>query len=102
MSLLKTITRRSFQIAFKLNTQTKNVFNTTRRFKSHNFNYKQQYGKKSFAKPVVTIGFLGWLFGNSVDYESVRKDIIDILEDYGMFCRKAFFNSNFRFQNFFL
>jgi len=29
----------------------------------------------------VTVGFLGWLFG-STDYDAIRKDIADIMEDY--------------------
>lgn len=30
----------------------------------------------------VSLGFLGFLFGSSVDYDQVKKDIIEIFDDY--------------------
>lgn len=80
MSLLKSALKRSFQTSFKLNSQNNTLLNTTRRFQSsysRNFNYG-----KSYTKPVVALGFLSWLFGSSVDYNAVRNDIVEVLEDY--------------------
>jgi len=49
------------------------------------FQYQSgQYTKRFLSKPYtapVTVGFLGWLFG-SIDYDAVKKDIVDILDDY--------------------
>jgi len=47
-----------------------------------NYRYqRQQYHFKTIQRPVV-YGFLGWLFGTSVDYDAVRKDIKTLLDDY--------------------
>ena len=51
----------------------------------HTMQYQsQQWTRRFMTRPYtapVTIGFLGWLFGG-VDYNAVKKDIAEILEDY--------------------
>eukprot|EP00486_Rosalina_sp_Unknown_P011157 CAMPEP_0201577670 /NCGR_PEP_ID=MMETSP0190_2-20130828/24150_1 /ASSEMBLY_ACC=CAM_ASM_000263 /TAXON_ID=37353 /ORGANISM="Rosalina sp." /LENGTH=311 /DNA_ID=CAMNT_0048009939 /DNA_START=71 /DNA_END=1006 /DNA_ORIENTATION=- len=56
---------------------------TSRSFNRVNYQ-SQQWTRRMMSRPYtapVTIGFLGWLFGG-VDYDAVRKDISEILEDY--------------------
>jgi len=45
--------------------------------------HQQQYSRRftQRLRTPVTVGFLGWLFG-STDYEAIRKDIAEIMEDY--------------------
>ena len=61
-------------------------FSTTTQRSFTTFQYQSsQYTRRLFQKPYtapVTLGFLGWLFGSSVDYAAIRKDIADCLEDY--------------------
>lgn len=77
MSMLTRFTQRSLGTSFRSMKSNSLLLNSTRRFQN---NYSR------FQKPVLTtgisIGFLGWLFGSSVDYEAVRKDIAACLDDY--------------------
>jgi catalase (peroxidase I) len=52
-----------------------------------NFQFTRSLTQRVIQRPQilrvpVSIGFLGFLFGSSVDYDAVKKDIADILDDY--------------------
>ncbi len=83
---------------------TRGSFTTVRYQSSHYTRRFMTQMQKPYTKP-VSVAFLGWLFG-SIDYDAVRKDIADILEDYdwddGMCCVCVFTyctTANLRYYN---
>ena len=64
----------------KVSSFTQRSFSTLQHQVTPRFNPRFFNPYKRYATP-ISIGFLGWLWGG-VDYNAVKKDIADILDDY--------------------